>query len=449
LKRSWGIFFLWLAALLFALNTGRDLAFDLLYFVTGVILLALWWAWANLRGLQLRRVTRPQRSQVGRYLEESLELTNNSRWPKLWVEVLDQSDLPGHQISRVVNSLGQRATSRWQARTLCRLRGRFTLGPLALTSGDPLGLFRFTRKAPGTLALVVVPATVAIPQFSPPSGYLAGGELIHRRTPYITTSVSTVRDYVPGDSFNRIHWKSTARTGRLISKEFELDPLADVWIFLDMHEGAQAESPWTVQPWEPMGWMRPHEARLDLPPSTTEYGVTIAASLAQHFIRLDRAVGFLSYAGQREVVQPDRGERQLDRLLDILAVIQPEGHIPLPHILATEGARLGRHSTLIVVTSSSDPAWVQTLRGLRARGVHGIAILLAARTFGPAADWSEALGELQIGGLPAYLVRRGDDLSSALARPVSLGGPGSGGPTRPYSVRPGSNGNPGQTNAAI
>ena len=63
-------------ALIFALNTGRDLAFDLLYFVTGVILLALWWAWANLRGLQLRRVTRPQRSQVGRYFEESLELTN-------------------------------------------------------------------------------------------------------------------------------------------------------------------------------------------------------------------------------------------------------------------------------------------------------------------------------------------------------------------------------------
>ena len=273
--------------------------------------------------------------------------------------------------------------------------------------------------------------------------------MIHRRTPYVTTSVSTVRDYVPGDSFNRIHWKSTARTGRLISKEFELDPLADVWIFLDMHEGAQAESPWTVPAWEPMEWMRPHESKLELPPSTAEYGVTIAASLAQHFIRLDRAVGFLSYAGQREVVQPDRGERQLDRLLDILAVIQPEGHIPLPHVLATEGARLGRQSTLIVVTSSTDTAWVQTLRSLRARGVHGIAILLAARTFGPAADWSDAQAELQVSGLPAYLVRRDDDLSSALARPISLAGPGSGGPTRPYAGRSGANGAPGQTSAAI
>jgi uncharacterized protein (DUF58 family) len=430
------VFVLWLGLLVFALNTGRSLAWDLFYFVTAVILLALWWAWANLRGLQLRRVTRPHRSQVGRYLEESLELTNNSRWPKLWVEVRDFSDVPSHQISRVVNSLHSRATSRWQARTLCRLRGRFTLGPLTLTSGDPLGLFRFSKLSPGTLPLIVVPATIAIPQFSPPSGYLAGGEVIHRRTPYTTTSVSGVREYAPGDAFNRIHWRSSARAGRLISKEFELDPLADVWIFLDMHDGAQAESAWSYEPEDPMAWMHHSSAhKLELPPSTIEYGVTIAASLAQHFIRLDRAVGFLSYAGSREVIQPDRGERQLDRMLEVLAVIQAEGHVPLAQVLATEGARLGRHTTLVVVTSSSDSQWVGGLRGLRARGVHGIGILMAARTFGPAADWTEALAELQFTGLPAYLVRRGDDLQTALSQPVSMSGPGGG--ARPYgSSRP-------------
>jgi uncharacterized protein (DUF58 family) len=61
---------------------------------------------------------------------------------------------------------------------------------------------------------------------------------------------------------------------------------------------------------------------MELPPSTIEYSVTIAASLAQHFLEADRELGFLSYAEKREVVQPDRGERQLTRLLEILAVIQ-------------------------------------------------------------------------------------------------------------------------------
>jgi len=429
LQRAWGLLGLWVCVLLFALSTGRELAFNLLYFISGVILLALAWSWANLRGLSVHRAARGQRTQVGHYFEESLTLSNASRWPKLWVEVLDASDLPGHQVSRVVSSLRAHASSRWHVRTMARRRGRFMLGPLTLTSGDPLGLFRFSQNTDATTALVVTPSVVDVPDFSPPTGYLAGGELMHLRTPYVTTSTAGVRDYVPGDSLNRVHWLSTARTGRLISKEFELDPLADVWIFLDMHDEVQveadggseegahvrAENAW---PWPGMG-----EFKVPLPRSTTEYAVTIAASLAQHFLRHDRSVGFLSYAGEREFLQPDRGRRQLDRLMELLAVIQAEGEIPLAQVLASEGVRLARHSTLVVITPSIDPAWVGALRGLGARGVHGIAILLAAGTFldhpigdEPLDDWHPALVELQATGLPTYPIRYGDDLAEALTQ---------------------------------
>jgi uncharacterized protein (DUF58 family) len=411
---------LWTLALVFALRTGRDLAFNLFYFITGVIVITLVWSWSNLRGLRLERMARGLRSQVGRYMEETLVLTNRSRWPKLWVEVRDFSDLPGHQISRVVNSLGKQSSSRWQVRTLCQQRGRFVLGPITLTSGDPLGIFRFATDVPETTSLVVVPVTVPIPQFNPPTGYLPGGEAMHRRTPYITTSVSGVREYAPGDSFNRIHWPSTARIGQLISKEFELDPLADVWLFLDMHEFAHTESPWLPKTAEPLSWMaRRGEPRLEIPPSTVEYAVTITASLVEYFVRRDREVGFLSYAQQREVVQPDRGERQLSRLLEILAVIQAQGNVPLAQVLATESARLARHSTLIVITPSTDTHWVTALRSLRARGVQGVGVLLAAQTFGQAPDWTPTLADLQSSGLPAYLVKNGDDLTTALSHPVS------------------------------
>ncbi|MGQ9490230.1 MAG: DUF58 domain-containing protein [Anaerolineae bacterium] len=420
MRYSWGIFLLWVAALVFALITGRDLAFNLLYFMSAVIALALFWAWSNRRGLVLKRATRTQRSQVGKYFEEALELANNSRWPKLWVEVFDASTLPGHHVSRVVNSLGRHSTFRWQVRTLCRRRGRFTLGPTTLTSGDPLGIFRFTRAIPQTTTLVVAPATVAIAQFSPPTGYLPGGETLRRRTPYVTTSVAGVHDYVPGDSFNRIHWPSTARMGRLISKEFELDPLADVWLFLDMYGDAHAEAPFE-EPEEDilMPWLTRRAERVTLPPSTVEYSVTIAASLAQHFLQSDREVGFLSYAESRQIVQPDRGERQLNRLLEILAVIQPRGRVPLAQVLAGEGTGLGRHMTVIVITPSTDSRWVTALRGLRARGVHGVAVLLAARTFGPAPDWNPIVAELQASGVTAYLVKNGDDLAVALGQPIS------------------------------
>jgi uncharacterized protein (DUF58 family) len=419
MRSSWGIFILWGLALAFALGTGRRMAFNLLYFMTGVIIIAVFWTLANMRGVSLKRVTRSQRSQVGKYFEESVEITNRSRWPKLWVEVQDFSTLPGHQAGRVVNGLGRGATVGWQVRTLCQQRGRFILGPLLYTSGDPLGIFRVTHRVPGVTSLVVTPAIYPIPEFSPPSGYLPGSETTRRRTPYITASVSGVRDYAPGDGFNRIHWPSTARTGRLISKEFELDPLADLWIFLDMHDEAQAASPWTPEGEEPLAWIlraRARADRVELPPSTEEYGVTIAASLAHHFLQLDREVGFLSYANTREVIQPDRGDRQLSRLLEILAVMQATGHIPLAQVLATEGAHLARHTTLVVISPSADPRWVTVLRGLRARGVQGVGVLLAARTFGPAPDWQPVQAEMQASGLPSYLVKRGDDLALALTQ---------------------------------
>lgn len=420
MRRAWGILLLWVVALVFALTSGRDLAYNLLYFVSGVIIAAFLWAWANQRGLELRRATRSQRSQVGKYFEETLELVNRSPWPKLWVEVHDFSDLPGHHVSRVVNSLGRRQSSRWQVRTFSRRRGRFTLGPVTLASGDPLGIFRFTRSVAQTTSLVITPAIVDIPSFSPPTGYLPGGEALHRRTPYITTSVSGVRDYAPGDSFNRIHWRSTARTGRLISKEFELDPLADVWLFLDMYEDAHTATPWAEQESnEPLPWLTRRAERMELPPSTVEYGVTIAASLANLFLQSDREVGFLSYAEGREIVQPDRGERQLSRLLEILAVIQPRGRLPLAQVLASDGATLARHTTLIVITPSTDNRWVTVLRGLHARGVHGVAVFLAGRTFGPAPDWLPLLADLQASGTPAYLVKNGDDLPTALSQLAS------------------------------
>ncbi len=93
-------------------------------------------------------------------------------------------------------------------------------------------------------------------------------------------------------------------------------------------------------------------------------------------------MGFLSYASTREVIQPDRGERQLSRLMEMLAVIQGTGHVPMAQVLATEGARLARHTTLIVITPSSDQRWVTALRGLRARGVHGVACSWPARPSG-------------------------------------------------------------------
>ena len=241
---------------------------------------------------------------------------------------------------------------------------------------------------------------------------------MQRRTPFVTTNVSGVRDYAPGDSFSRIHWPSTARTVRLISKEFELDPTADVWLFLDLERAAQAESVWArlAAEREPrLPWETTPE--FTLMPSTVEYGVTIAASLAKHFIARDRAVGFTAYSYHREVIPADRGERQLTKILETLAVLHGEGRIPLAEIITAEGMHLRRNTTVIVITPTDQNYWIAAARDMSQRGVKPIAVLLDPHSFGHARSNKELATELAISGIPTYLVREGDDLALALARP--------------------------------
>jgi uncharacterized protein (DUF58 family) len=411
------VFLLGLACLIAALATGRDLFYNLTYLIAAIIVLSYLWTWTSIRWVHVARHLWARKAEVGKTYEERFVVRNTSLLPKLWLEVRDHSDLPGHQASHVINSFGARRERGWTVRTLCRQRGRFTLGPVTLTTGDPFGLFKMQRELTQTSPIIVYPAIVELVAFTTPSGQLPGGDALRRRTHYVTTNVRGVRDYAPGDSFNRIHWPSTARKGQLIVKEFELDPMADVWLFLDMDRSVQAELEWEpiLERREPaLLWTK--RPGLELAPSTEEYSVTVTASLAKHFIVRNRAVGLVSYAQQREVIPADRGERQLSKILDTLAVIKAGGRIPLDQVMAAEGMHLGRGTTAIVVTSSPDRDWAIASRHLEQRGLKVIAVLIAPDSFGGGWSMEEVMAELTAGGTPTYIVREGDDLAAALSQ---------------------------------
>ncbi|MBN2304630.1 MAG: DUF58 domain-containing protein, partial [Anaerolineae bacterium] len=234
---------LMLFCLLLGLLSGRAFLFSLTYSLGAILLGAFVWTWTTVNWLNIARATHARRAQVGRPLEEAFEVRNTGVLPKLWLEIRDHSTLPNHYASHVVPTLMPRRRYRWSTATICTRRGQYTLGPMTVVSGDPFGLFEFPRKIGAVSSVIVYPSTVAIHRFATPIGTLSGGEAVRQRTHFITTNASGVRDYQPGDSYNRIHWRSTARKNRLLVKEFELDPLADVWIFLDLSLHSLVERP--------------------------------------------------------------------------------------------------------------------------------------------------------------------------------------------------------------
>ncbi len=408
-----------LVAFFAGLVTGRDLLFTLSYLLGLLLILSFVWAWVNLNGVHLSRVTRARRTQVGKPLEERFTVRNTTVVPKLWLEVRDFSTLPYHYSSHVVNNLGAKQSYSWRVTTICQQRGRYQLGPIRLRTSDPFGLFPMERDLAPTSNVVVFPMTFDIHQLALPVGILPGGDALRRRTHYITTNASSVRDYEPGDSFNRIHWRSTARRDRLVVKEFELDPLADIWVVPDMSvfghvapRGKNAAP--TPPPSDVPSWLKMKE--FQLPESTEEYTVTIAASVAQFFLRRDRAVGMLAYGQSNEILQPDRGERQFNRILETLAVLRAEGEVPLQDMLYAESHLFPRGTTVIVVTPNGREEWAINARQLNRRGLRVVTILVNPASFGSARSAESLYHLLRGGGQVVYLVNNGDDLTATLSR---------------------------------
>jgi uncharacterized protein (DUF58 family) len=396
LRKLAGLLALWLVLLLLALSTGWNAIWVLVYCLGLLVAGSAVWANWNVSGLELRRRHRATRVQVGDTLVEQVVLEAlpgiGQWWPRLWLEIHDASDFPGHHLDGVL-SLGPVGHKAWELRSVCTRRGRFSLGPVWVTSGDPFGIFRASRKLTDGTTVVVYPRTVRLPRFGRVPGELPGGSLQGVRVPFSTPNVSSVREYRPGDAFNRIHWPTTARTTRMMVREFELDPTSDIWIVLDLnadvHVGSGAES-------------------------TEEYGVTVAASLARHLLDQGRAVGLVS---QTATLPADRGPRQVERILEVLALVQAGSSLTLAAMLGAETSRFARSSTLIIVTSSTAEAWARFCQALTGRGVHTSAVLVEAATFGQAPSTLLLVSSLSAAHIPTYLVKRGDALDHALASP--------------------------------
>lgn len=404
--RPFGLLLLSLICFLAAQGTGIRLFFHLFYLLLALLVLSYIWAWSNLRGLDVLRETFTHRTQVGDQARERLTIRNLWPFPKLWVELQDHSDLPQHSPGFVAYLPG-RQRRRWTSRTPCTMRGKFTLGPATLISGDPFGIFRLERTVSGTSEIIVYPRMVELPAFALPSAELPGGQDLRSRAYHVTPNVSTVREYAPGDSFNRIHWRSTARTGQLMVKEFELDPTADIYIVLDMQERAQQQLNSAER-------RNPRAGEARVAESTEEYATMAAASLARHLIGQGREVGLVAWGQHREVIPAEREARQLFKILEALAVLRAHGSTPLAEVLAAESSRFGRNCTLVVISSSLDDRWPVSLQHLLYRGVRATVVMVDPQSFG---GWRDSLGitgrlaELRV---PTYTFRQGQSLPDAL-----------------------------------
>lgn len=316
------------------------------------------WVRSLAKGLTFSRKMRFGWAQVGDRLEEQFELHNSGWAPSLWLEVNYFSTMPDYQPRRVSAVGGSGASSRWQVGGMCTRRGVFTLGPVRLHTCDPFGFFDLALEHPATQTMLVTPPIISLPFIEVAPGGRAGEGRPRRFAADETVSVTSVREYQPGDSLRLIHWPTTVRRNQYFVRKLDNSPASDWWIFLDLEARVQVGQ----------------GAR-----STEEHGVILAASLADHGLRNGHAVGLVTYGADLAWIPPRHGEAHHHTMMRTLAEAHP-GNCSLSRLLELARPVL-RQNSVIVITSNNDPGWVDALLPLLHRGAVPTVLFLDPSTY--------------------------------------------------------------------
>jgi uncharacterized protein (DUF58 family) len=255
---------------------------------------------------------------------------------------------------------------------------------VSLTYRDPLGLFTRSRRFPDIFEIEVVPAAVPLRAFR----FLPGGLGFREQArtvprPGASAEFYAIRPYAYGDSPRWIHWLSTARVGRLMTRQYQTVVDRRALIVLDCSGG----------PYFRRG------------AESFETAVSAAASIARFAVENDYEVGLLTIARDGRVFEPAAGGDHLRHILSFLALVEQEGgRAPL---LLTHPAVAGVRSVVFV---SPEPGR-EVLQGLvRARdeGRSVLAALCAGKPGGRRAR--------RVTDAAAWLAERGIFAATCLGR---------------------------------
>ncbi len=404
-----------------ALITGAPIYSRFLILVVILILLGAGWSWLALRSLRLERRTRSPRAGVGDVFEELFEVSNRSWLINLWIEVLNESKMPNASGSRLLTLVGGRQKRSYTARTWLTHRGAFALGPTALIVGDPFGLFRFRRTFPPADTIVVMPKIFDLTKFVSPPGLLPGGQVVRRKSPDVTPHAAGVREYMAGDPMKRIHWPTSIRRGQLMVKEFEQDPQAEIWLFLDAQKSVHSQIPYRMGNQKAASllfkvdaFLFGHHPEFHLPPSTIEYAVSITASLAHYFLYQRRSVGLVTSGRALTTIPAERSERQEGKILETLAFVESESSLSLAGLVTSQAQQLPQGSSAILVTPTVSPELLVAVDDLQRRALRPVVVLLISDTFGGQSGSDRLMRSLAERNIPFCPIYCDADVASAL-----------------------------------
>ena len=254
-------------------------------------------------------------------------------------------------------------------------RAVLTLGPVTSVRTDPVGVLRRTVEWTEPTDLYVHPRTVSLT--ADLTGLVRDLEgLPTRDLADDDVSFHALREYAPGDDLRHVHWRSTARTGTLMIRQFEQTRRSHLVVVLSTRAEDYADA------------------------DEFELAVSIVASVAVSAAREEKAVTVLTQEGALSAQTPTR-------LMDSLSAVELKEGVATLDALARAVAQEARNASVVVLVAGTPLAPAE----VRSASLH---LPVTATTFALRVALGDALSRRQIGEVPVVTVPALDSLRVAL-----------------------------------
>lgn len=311
-----------------------------------------------LRGLDVQRSV-PAHVRAGDEVRVSISVTNHSRRavPAFRIEDRFEAIEPANV---ACERLGPEARAERELTRTIHRRGVFDAGPVVISCGAPFGFLRSSRSITVSSPTTAWPRWVDLQSFPilEPSSFPS--DVLHERARVgAGEEFLGIRDYRPGDSPRSVHWRSSARAGHLMVREYEELPSARVGVVL---AGLEHGAP---------------------PDSSFEALVSAAASVALYALSTGHPVDLVRAApdgGVASLFEPDRKQA-----LEWFAAAEP-ADASLVGLAGSVLRRLGRRGTVVICASTAGRAGTELAEVARSVQSAGARVLVVAAV---SSSWSD------------------------------------------------------------
>lgn len=348
------VIILFLIAFAYAMFQGGFVSWFVFYSFLPIMIYTLAIVFYSLNDIKIERFIEKDELYADEPLEAKIKLTRRLRFPLFYLVIEDHAPenmlkRHGHlnkETTKGLLSLGFQRSISFEYIINGMPRGEYSFQQITVKTGDIFGFVQKQKTFKVEQNVLVYPKIVPPRKWLPMDLSQGGRHRSKKHFEYDLTSISSIRDYTPGDRLSWLDWKATARVNKLVTKQFEFPLNKDIVVILDRTSGSNDENV-----------------------NDFERAVSLAASLSDRALRTGSSVGFGSLGKETTWVTMHDQAYQKWVILHHLASAEQDGLMDASYAFNKYVKQLSQQTTIVFITTQVNERSILLFNDLISRGL--------------------------------------------------------------------------------